>query len=582
MRTYQEILRFCVDWEQGTQDVQSLREQGVQGQVGLSKLPVIRLPEQESIRERLQTLCHGMVQTDSRSVSPGDLFIAVRGIALDGHAFTEQAAERGATVIITEADPTWSGAEYLGPEDAIHVQVSSTRRLAGPLAQYVLGNPATSMTVIGVTGTNGKTTTATLIEQLLSECGAVTTLLGTIEKRFPDEIIQSRLTTTGPAELAADFARARRENSDVLVMEVSSHALDQHRTDGIAFDAAVFTNLTQDHLDYHGTMEQYARAKRRLFDNLPEDARAYFFRDDAYAGFMAEQCRATSVLYGFEEGADRQATGVELSVSGSRFDLAGIPFETRLVGRHNVVNMMAALSVCMDMGVEQEALQHASAKVKGPRGRLERVLPSNDDNTGKAEDTGNAKDTCNAEDTGLTNSADNRSFPVVFVDYAHTPDALQHVCDTLRAVMPPSCQLHVVFGCGGDRDRGKRPQMGHIAEQSADRVTITSDNPRSEDPMAIIGDVLAGCSDPDRIDVEADRRKAIRKVVMGASVGDVVLIAGKGHETTQEMAGVRTHLDDTEEAREALQARETQQAHEELQARGASPINPKEKNGEVA
>ena len=472
------------------------------------------------------------------------------------------------------------------------------------------------MSVIGVTGTNGKTTTATLIQQLLSASGAITTLLGTIEKRFPGEVIQSHLTTTGPAELASDFARARQEHSDVLVMEVSSHALDQHRTDGIGFDAAVFTNLTQDHLDYHGTMEEYALAKRRLFDGLAEDARAYFFRDDAYAGFMAEQCHATKIFYGFDEGADRQVTHVELSVNGSRFDLAGISFETSLVGLHNVANLTAALCVCLDFDVTAETLQEALASVKGPRGRLERVsvdaLPVEmEDPAAELHDTPDAPDAPDADDANAELHASGEDpaaelHPVVFVDYAHTPDALQHVCDTLRDVMPPSCRLHVVFGCGGDRDRGKRPLMGAIAERLAHRVTVTSDNPRSEDPMAIIEDILQGCSEPDRIHVEADRRKAIREVVMAAAAGDVVLIAGKGHETTQETAGVRVHLDDSEEARLALQRRKNVQAREEAQAskdihaqedaqarkeaqareevrgRVASPINPRKENGEVA
>ena len=658
MRTYQEILRFCVDWEQAWQ----------------SKPPVIQYPEQESIRERLQTLCHGVVQTDSRRVNPGDLFVAVRGLVQDGHAFTAQAAERGATIIVTEAGLSRSlamgtgtegegiggyeaegneavgtgtegegiggyeaegneavgnetggngdeanGAEADGPgygkhTNVIHVQVTSTRTLAGPLAQYVLGNPADAMSVIGVTGTNGKTTTATLIQQLLTASGAITTLLGTIEKRFPGEVIQSHLTTTGPAELASDFARARQEHSDALVMEVSSHALDQHRTDGIGFDAAIFTNLTQDHLDYHGTMEEYALAKRRLFDGLAEDARAYFFRDDTYAGFMAEQCHATKIFYGFDEGADRQATHVELSVHGSRFDLAGISFETILVGLHNVANLTAALCVCLDFDVKAETLQEALANVKGPRGRLERVtvnalpvnaLPVEKAPLDKADDAAelhDAPDADNANGELHASGEDDAAelHPVVFVDYAHTPDALQHVCDTLRDVMPPSCRLHVVFGCGGDRDRGKRPLMGAIAERLAHRVTVTSDNPRSEDPMAIIEDILQGCSEPDRIHVEADRRKAIREVVMGAAAGDVVLIAGKGHETTQETAGVRVHLDDTEEARLALQSRKEVQAHKDAQARaevhankeaqaraevrggGASPINPRKENGEVA
>lgn len=591
-----DIYRFCCTVDSGVMFVPGEADaRGGSQTRGQADVPgVMDVPGEADARGAKDVWIHGSLKTDSRAVQPGDIFLAVRGFEQDGHDYIEQAVKAGAALVICEKEASGDGqtrddeggllgtlAENTPPEKTsgraqkyrftgARIEVTSTRRLAGPLAHFMQEHPAKDMTVIGVTGTNGKTTVATLIHQLLTASGRCGTLLGTVEKVFPGGSEKSNLTTTGPVELASDFARAREEGAEFLVMEVSSHALDQHRTDGFDMDAAVFTNLTQDHLDYHGTMDHYARAKRRLFDGLKEGRKAYFYAEDPYASFMAERCRASHVFYGFDEGAGCRAERVEMSLNGSRFDVDGVRYSTVLAGRHNVANVLGALCVVSDVlqgggrdsgaGLHRSdsemqkqplqgsgrdsgaGLQHydsemqkqqlqamlvqALSEVPGPEGRLERV------------------------------DAAHASFPAVFVDYAHTPDALEHVCKTLKELMPPSCRLHVVFGCGGDRDRGKRPKMGRVAEQLADQITLTSDNPRSEDPLSIIEDILAGCLQPERIECEPDRRKAIRNVVAGAGDKDVILIAGKGHETTQEIQGVRSELDDRHEAGKALRERQ--------------------------
>ncbi|MFU8811700.1 MAG: UDP-N-acetylmuramoyl-L-alanyl-D-glutamate--2,6-diaminopimelate ligase [Balneolaceae bacterium] len=466
----------------------------------------------------------GVLRDDSRTVEPGDLFIAIKGHAADGHDFIPQAVQRGASVIITEKEVETTG------DHITWLQVSSTRELAGPLAHQLLGNPAQQLHMIGVTGTNGKTTVATLIWQALTKLGKAASLLGTVEKRVLTEKVESRLTTSGPAELALDIASMAKAGSGYLVMEVSSHALDQHRTAGIPFSTAIFTNLSLDHLDYHRTMDAYAEAKKRLFNGLSKHATAITNVSDPYGRFMISDTNAQLHRTGFVHDGDDDAAAIEILSSdetGMVLRVGADTIETPLIGRFNAMNVAQAFLALRSLGFTPSQAASALAASSGAPGRLERVT---------------------AGDTAYRQ-------PVVLVDYAHTPDALKNVLKTLKGFKKPGQQLIVVFGCGGDRDTSKRPAMAAIAELYADEIVVTSDNPRTEDPEQIIDDIFAGFKEPKKIRSITSRRDAIREAIRIADAGDIVLIAGKGHETYQEINGERHHFDDREEARKALSNR---------------------------
>ncbi|MHC4716204.1 MAG: UDP-N-acetylmuramoyl-L-alanyl-D-glutamate--2,6-diaminopimelate ligase, partial [Planctomycetota bacterium] len=436
---------------------------------------------------------------DSRRAQEGDCFVAVRGTATDGHGYIAQAVAAGCSAVVCE-DAT------AVPPGTPHAVVAETRRAAGPLAQAIRGWPGRRLTTIGVTGTNGKTTFAYLLRHILRSAGHTPAMLGTVTYDTVARTVQASTTTPSPVELAGLMAEAADAGATHAIMEVSSHALDQHRVEGIEFDAAVFTNLTRDHLDYHRTVEQYAAAKRRLFALLAPDGTAVLNRDDDHAESMVEGVGAARLWYGLSAAARMRARIAEMGVGGSRFgiDLAGrtASVATSLIGRHNVYNCLAAAAAAVAVGVDLAAAADALGRDTVVPGRLQRVRA-------------------------------NAPFNVL-VDYAHTDDALKNVLAAL-APLKDDGRLILVFGCGGDRDRTKRPAMARVAQDLADRIIVTSDNPRSEDPGAIIDEIVAGF-DPEameRVQVEPDRRRAIALGLGAAGRGDVVLIAGKGHENYQ-------------------------------------------------
>jgi UDP-N-acetylmuramoyl-L-alanyl-D-glutamate--2,6-diaminopimelate ligase len=457
---------------------------------------------------------------DSRDVALGALFCCIPGARSDGHDFAPAAVDAGAAALLVE--------RLLG-QGAPQARVDSVRETIGPLCARFHGHPSEALRVFGVTGTNGKTSTTYLLEAMARANGERTGVIGTVEARIGDEVIPLRHTTPEATDLQWLLARMRDGDVDTVAIEVSSHALDQHRVDGTRFAAVTFTNLTHDHLDYHGTIDAYFEAKALLFD--PRfTTRAAVNVDDPYGARLVDRARARGldVLTFSVDGADADvyAREVEVRRDASTFELVDVRHGRRsavrspLVGRFNVSNALAAATTAIAAGFPFEAVVAGlDAPVLVP-GRFEPVS------------------------TG-------RDF-AVFVDYAHTPDALETVLKTARALVDGG-RLLVVFGCGGDRDRAKRPLMGEVAIRLADVAVLTNDNPRSEDPEAIAADVLAGIpADATQPLVELDRRAAIRTALHAAHRGDVVVIAGKGHETGQTINGVTTPFDDRVVAAEEL------------------------------
>jgi len=449
---------------------------------------------------------------DNRAVRPGTLFFCVPGFTRDGHDYAPDAISRGAAALVVQR-PLGLGV----PE----IRVRSVREAMAPAAAAFYGDPTAELAVIGVTGTNGKTTTAFLVQALLEAAGRQTGLLGTVKSVIGGEERPVQRTTPEAIDLQRTFREMLGAGDVACSMEVSSHALELRRADATHFAAAIFTNLTQDHLDFHASMEDYFDAKRRLFvDRSP--GVAVINADDHYGGRLAGELTAP-VTFALDRDADYRASDVETGLSGSTFTLqapdAEVEVRSPLRGRFNVYNVLGALATARSLGVSMDAGLAAIETAGQVPGRFEPVDGGQDF--------------------------------AVLVDYAHTPDSLENVLGAARAIAQG--RLHVVFGCGGDRDRGKRPIMGEIAKRLADRVIVTSDNPRSEDPDAIIEEVLAGAGPG--AEHNADRRAAIAEAIAGARRGDVVVIAGKGHEQGQEFeAGRKVPFDDVTVALEALRS----------------------------
>lgn len=462
----------------------------------------------------------GVLRHDSRKVSPRDVFIAIRGLQADGHEYVNEAVAQGASAIIVEEPVSIE-------QEVCEIQVADTRAILGPLAQAFAGDPAKKMEIIGITGTNGKTTVATLTYQTLQQLNVTPALLGTTGKRVGNQSMDSNLTTSDPVELAKDMQQANKSGATHLIMEVSSHALDQQRVNGIDFDIAVFTNLSHDHLDYHKDLNNYAQAKVKLFASLEPEATAIINGDDEYAIRMSEECQAEIIRFSFNKALEVECQILSNSTEGLVIRVGKVLIESSLMGTFNAYNITEAFLICRSLGFKSEAIAEVLSKVEGAPGRLER-LPHEEETQ-----------------------------PLVLVDYAHTPDALENVLRTLSSIKTQQEALHVVFGCGGNRDRSKRPKMAAIAEKFADKVILTSDNPRDEDPDAIIEEVLSGFEDPGNIECITDRRKAINKAVTDADKDAIILIAGKGHETYQEVKGERHHFDDKEIALNALDNRKS-------------------------
>ncbi|MGH7393656.1 MAG: UDP-N-acetylmuramoyl-L-alanyl-D-glutamate--2,6-diaminopimelate ligase [Candidatus Rokuibacteriota bacterium] len=465
------------------------------------------------------------IADDSRRVASGDCFVAVPGLRHDARRFVPEAVARGAALVVTE------GGALPGLPVA-QVLVGSAREALGRLAGAYHGHPSRRLTVVGITGTNGKTTTSYLVEALLQACGFKTGVIGTIQYRLGDRTLPAGQTTPDALALQAMLAAMVEDGVRGVAMEASSHALAQGRIEGLTIDVAVFTNLTQDHLDFHGTLPEYRRAKRRLFELLersPRPGRTAVVNADDPAG--REMTRGLSVpvlTFGLRPGASVHARewsstleGVRLRADTPRGELALV---SPLIGEHNVMNLLGAIGVGLALGLAPDAVARALGPVGAVPGRFEQVR-------------------------------EGQPFLVV-VDYAHTPDALERVLATARKLTVG--RLAVVFGCGGDRDRGKRPLMGEIAARVADRVWVTSDNPRSERPEAIVEEIAGGArraaGEPGRIVTRTDRRAAIEDALGWARAGDTVVIAGKGHETYQIIGGETLPFDDRAVARQALRA----------------------------
>lgn len=464
------------------------------------------------------------ITADSRQVVPGSLFVALKGNTVDGHQFVLQAVEQGAAAIVAE--------RAFDRLPIPQIVVRNTRDVIPILASVFYGHPSKSMKVIGVTGTNGKTTTTHLIDKILSDQGHVTGLIGTINKRIGNQLFDMANTTPEALELQETFFQMKQLQTEYAVIEVSSHALDLKRTAGTDFHIAVFTNLTQDHLDFHGSMEEYRIAKGKFFarlgntygSRLEENAFAVINADDSSAEYFRQQTTAQIITYGIDREADVRAVNLQIKPDGASFTLqsfAGtLDISLQMTGKFSVYNALAAAAACLCEGVELSAIKQSLESVSGVSGRFERVRAGQD-------------------------------FTVI-VDYAHTPDSLENVLKTIREFAAGN--VYTVVGCGGDRDRGKRPKMAKIAADYSDVAILTSDNPRTEDPERILDDMEAGLTDVsrDRYLRLTDRTDAIRYAIANAKQEDVILIAGKGHETYQIIGRTKYHYDDREVAAKAI------------------------------
>lgn len=470
------------------------------------------------------------VTDDSRKVKPGTLFVATAGTRVDGHQYVADAVERGAAAAVIQKDVPV-------PNGVTGIKVSDSREALGCLAHAFYGNPSQEMLVLGISGTNGKTTTTYLLESILREAGYNPGVIGTIEYRYAGRTETAVNTTPSSIELARLFSEMRRAGINAVAMEVSSHAIDQRRIAGIEFDGGILTNITQDHLDYHGTMEIYAAAKRAFyFDDLLRPKRGKL-KPEPVAAFNADDPRGVQfydafpgkkISFGSTQGAGLHLHKTQLTLTGTAIEAqyAGEPLhiQTSLVGMFNVMNVLGAVALTMTMGFPLEQIKIGILKVGAVPGRFEKV------------------------DCG-------QNF-LVIVDYAHTPDALERVLTNARRLTHG--RLITVFGCGGDRDNAKRPIMGKLAGDLSDHVVVTNDNPRTEDPERISAMVIGGVKDSaltsGQWDVVLDRKLAIQRALELAREGDTVVIAGKGHEDYQILNSGKIHFDDREAAREWLNA----------------------------
>ena len=458
------------------------------------------------------------VAYDSRKVAAGGLFVAVAGFATDGNRFIPMALEKGAAAVVTAKKPE---------ADVPYILVESDRQALALIGCNFYGHPAKSMTMIGVTGTNGKTSVTLLLKQVLEKTlGAKVGLIGTMENQIGDLVVPTERTTPESFELQGLFARMRDAGCQYVVMEVSSHAIALDRVGGVHFDVAAFTNLTEDHLDFHKTMEDYCDTKALLFSRCDK---AVLNSDDAWYGRICSAASCNMLTTGVKHSADLHATGIRMDADGVSFAVQykqqSIPVKLGIPGRFTVYNALSVLGIAAQLGIKLEDASAALGEAKGVRGRIE-VVPT----PGKPY--------------------------TVLLDYAHTPDGLENVLRSARDFCKG--RLIVVFGCGGDRDPIKRPIMGKIGVKLSDLAVITSDNPRTEAPMDIISHILKGIDDScgEYVVIE-DRRKAIRYAMDKAQKDDIIILAGKGHETYQEICGVKYHLDEREEVAACLkEARE--------------------------
>lgn len=456
------------------------------------------------------------LEIDSRQIKPGYAFIALRGTQVDGHSYIAKAIELGASVIVCETIPEQKN------QLVTYVQYEHTEDVTGALATRFFGNPTKRMKLIGVTGTNGKTTIATLLYNVFRRFGYKAGLCSTVCNYIDGEAVPTECTTPDPITLNKLLGKMADAGCEYAFMEVSSHAVSQKRIGGLRFAGGVFTNLTRDHLDYHKTFENYRDAKKGFFDMLPQGAFAVTNADDKNGLFMTQNTEAIVKTYSLRSDADFKAKILEESFEGMSLKIDNREVFVQFVGRFNVSNLLAVYSAAYMLGRKPEEILVALSAMKPVNGRFEAIR--------------------------------SREGVTAIVDYAHTPDALVNVLSTINEVLQKKGQCWTVCGAGGNRDKGKRPLMAQEAVKNSDRVIITSDNPRFEDPQDIISDMLAGLTDEQRRNVLAitDRREAIRTACMMAQPGDVILVAGKGHEDYQIIQGVKHHFDDHEVIRECF------------------------------
>ena len=456
------------------------------------------------------------VDIDSRRVSAGHLFVAIRGTQTDGHQYIAKAVEQGAAAILCEELPQTLA------DGVAYIQVPSTEAAVGIVATIFHGFPSEHMKLVGVTGTNGKTTIATLLFHLFRRLGHKCGLLSTVCNYIEDEPIPASHTTPDAIELNTLLERMMQEGCEYVFMECSSHAIAQQRIGGLTFAGGIFTNLTRDHLDYHKTVENYRNAKKKFFDDLPKGAFAITNADDKNGLFMVQNTKAAVKTYSVRQMADFRARIIECHFEGMYLEMDGREVGVQFIGKFNVSNLLAVYATAVMLGKQPDDVLVVMSTLKSVAGRLEPIHSPE----------------------GWT----------AVVDYAHTPDALENVLRAIHEVLDGKGHVITVCGAGGNRDKGKRPLMAQEAVKQSDRVIITSDNPRFEEPQDIINDMLAGldAKQMKKVLTIADRREAIRAAAMMAQKGDVILIAGKGHEDYQEIKGVKHHFDDREEVRKII------------------------------
>jgi UDP-N-acetylmuramoyl-L-alanyl-D-glutamate--2,6-diaminopimelate ligase len=451
------------------------------------------------------------VQIDSRKVQKGSLFVAVRGVAADGHLFIDKAIEQGAAAVVCEEVPVRLSSEVT------YVQTSSTAEAAGLIAHNFYDQPSHHLSLVGVTGTNGKTTIATLLYKLFTCLGYKCGLISTVENQINGKVIPSTHTTPDPISLNALLKQMVDEGCTYAFMEVSSHAVHQRRIAGLQFAGGIFSNITHDHLDYHKTFDEYIKAKKGFFDTLPSTAFAITNLDDKRGTVMLQNTAAKKHTYSLKTVADFKGKILENSLTGLVMNVNDQEVHFRLIGEFNAYNLLAVYGAAICLGEDKAHVLSCLSNSTGAEGRFDYLISPVDKIIG-------------------------------IVDYAHTPDALVNVLETIKKLRQGHEQIITVVGCGGDRDKTKRPVMGEVSCEYSDKVIFTSDNPRSEDPLAILNDMETGLSSAARRKYVAiaDRKQAIKTAVSMARPGDILLIAGKGHEKYQEIKGVKHHFDDKE------------------------------------
>lgn len=449
---------------------------------------------------------------DSRRVAAGYVFFAIKGTTSDGHAFIEKAISDGAAAIVCEQKPA------IIAENVTYIIVSNSAVAAGIMADSFYGSPSAKLKVVGVTGTNGKTTTATLLYQLFEKMGHKCGLLSTVQNHIHTEVITATHTTPDSISIHAMLGRMAGAGCEYAFMEVSSHAVHQHRIAGIRFAGGIFTNITHDHLDYHKTFDEYIRVKKAFFDGLPADAFALTNADDKRGAVMLQNTAARKLSYSLRVPATIKGKILENGLTGLVMNVDGVETHFSMIGAFNAYNLLAVYGAAKELGIDKMQVLEVLSALRGAQGRFETYMSANDKILG-------------------------------IVDYAHTPDALLNVLATINQLRTGGQKLITVVGCGGDRDKTKRPVMAEAACEHSDKAILTSDNPRSEDPEAILNDMEAGLGPVQKRKCLriTDRREAIKVACSLAQPGDIILVAGKGHETYQEIKGVKHHFDDREE-----------------------------------